>query len=142
MDLLDAPAPQAVPRPRRVGIYPAPLAAVLGDAGPQWRSLGLGVRQSILHQDRSGSVRLLSIPPGQAVPEHGHRGLELTLVLQGSFGDATGSFGVGDLEVADSGLEHVPVAGPGATCICLAATDAPLRFRSILARLTQRFARI
>ena len=76
------------------------------------------------------------------MPDHSHNGLELTLVLQGSFSDATGRFGVGDLEIADEDLEHTPVADPGDACICLAATDAPLRFRAIVPRLLQPLFRI
>ena len=45
--------------------------------------------------------------------------------------------GVGDVEIADEALDHTPVADAGAACICLAATDAPLRFRSFLPRLLQ-----
>ena len=87
-------------------------------------------------------MRLLYIPPGQSVPEHGHGGLELTLVLQGSFSDSEGSFGVGDVETAHGEIEHQPVAGQGAPCICLAATDAPLRFRGLIPRLLQPIFRI
>ncbi|MCV2870266.1 ChrR family anti-sigma-E factor [Defluviimonas sp. WL0002] len=134
--------PRQRPRPAAFGVFPAPLAEALHGRPPRWRSLGLGVRQCILHEDRTGSARLLFIPPEQAVPEHGHRGLELTLVLQGSFHDETDQFEVGDLEVADSDLTHVPVAGKGAPCICLAATNAPLRFKGFLPRLTQRLFRI
>jgi putative transcriptional regulator len=76
------------------------------------------------------------------VPDHGHNGIEMTLVLQGSFADETGTFGVGDLEVADEELEHTPVAGEGLPCICLAATDAPLRFRTLMPRLLQPLFRI
>lgn len=136
-------APPAQPeRPRRSGIYPAPLVEALKGAPPRWKSLGLGVRQCILHAGPEGSVRLLHIPAGQAVPEHGHNGVEATLVLQGSFRDETDSFDVGDVEVADSDLTHVPVAGPGEPCICLAATSAPLRFSGLVPRLTQRLFRI
>lgn len=141
MDRLDeAPAP--IIRYRRMGVYPGPVMAALEGRAPRWRALGLGVRQTILHEGDDGSVRLLHIPPEQAVPEHGHGGLELTLVLQGSFHDETGAFGVGDLEVADGEVAHMPVAGSGAPCICLAATDAPLRFKTLLPRLTQRYFRI
>lgn len=124
---------------QRSGVYPAPVVEALKGAPPRWKSLGLGVRQSILSSSREGSVRLLYIPSGQAVPDHSHNGLELTLVLQGSFSDATGRFGVGDLEVADQDLEHTPIADAGAPCICLAATDAPLRFTSLVPRLLQPF---
>ncbi len=141
LNLLDAPF---VPPPTypRSGVYPGPVMEALKGKPPRWKSLGLGVRQSILSSGREGSTRLLYIPPGQAVPDHSHNGLELTLVLQGSFSDATGRFGVGDLEVADQDVEHTPTADPGVPCICLAATDAPLRFNSLVPRLLQPFFRI
>ncbi|WP_323786365.1 ChrR family anti-sigma-E factor [Thalassovita sp.] len=142
LDLLDGPAPVSVPREPRSGIYPGPVMEALKGKLPRWKALGGGVRQQILSATDDGSVRLLFIPAGQAVPDHGHGGLELTLVLQGSFSDETGQFGVGDLEVADEDLEHVPVAGAGAPCICLAATDAPLRFNSLIPRLLQPLFRI
>jgi putative transcriptional regulator len=66
----------------------------------------------------------------------------LTLVLQGAFVDETDRFGPGDIEVANEDLQHMPVADIGADCICLAATDAPLRFRGLVPRMTQRFLRI
>ena len=121
----------------RSGVYPAPVVEALKGASPRWKSMGLGVRQSILGSGSDGSVRLLYIPPGKAVPDHGHNGLELTLVLQGSFHDDTGRFGVGDVEVADQNLEHTPVADEGPPCICLSATDMPLKFNSFMPRLLQ-----
>lgn len=136
----EAPEPEV--RKGRFGVFPAPVVEALKGHAPNWRSVGLGVRQCILYDGTMGSARLLSIPPQQAVPEHSHQGLELTLVLQGSFFDGTGEFGVGDLEVADETIEHIPTAGKGAPCICLAATDAPLRFKAWLPRITQRFFRI
>lgn len=141
LSALDGPPPADVARPRS-GIYPGPVMQALEGRAPKWRALGGGIRQSILHADGSGSVRLLQIPPGEAVPDHGHKGIEMTLVLQGSFSDETGHFGVGDVEIADEELDHTPVAGNGLPCICLAATDAPLRFHSFLPRLLQPIFRI
>lgn len=138
---LDRPY-NAKPPHRRSGIFPGPVMQALGGQPPKWRLLGGGIRQQILMADRSGSLRLLYIPPGRKVPEHSHRGLELTLVLQGSFHDSTGTFGLGDVEDADDAIEHQPIAGPGEACICLAATDAPLRFQSLLPRLLQPLFRI
>ncbi|SHK34614.1 anti-sigma factor, putative, ChrR family, partial [Lutimaribacter pacificus] len=85
-----------------------------------------------------------SLPwPSIAPPfTHSHKGLELTLVLQGSFSDATGRFGIGDVEVADQDLEHTPMAGEGPPCICLAATSMPLKFNAFLPRLLQPLFRI
>lgn len=141
LDLLDAPD-EEVPAFERVGVFPGPVMQALKGKPPRWKRLGGGVKQTILSADDTGSVRLLYIPPGQAVPDHTHGGLELTLVLQGSFSDETGRYGVGDLEVADEDLEHTPIADYGAPCICLAATDAPLKFRSILPRVLQPLFRI
>ena len=61
----------------------------------------------------------------------------MTLVLAGAFSDATGDYRRGDLQEADDSLEHKPHAAPGDDCICLAVTDAPLRFKSVAARLLQ-----
>lgn len=141
MGQLDAPV-RPEPVYRRAGVFPGPVMQALKGKAPKWKPVGMGVRQCILTAGQEGTVRLLYIPGGRAVPDHSHNGLELTLVLQGSFSDETGRFGVGDLEVADDHLEHTPIADEGAPCICLAATDAPLRFSSFLPRLVQPFIRI
>lgn len=106
----------------------------------QWRRLGRGAQHIPLVRGARGEVaRLLKIPAGQPVPEHGHNGLELTMVLCGSFTDGNERFARGDIETADASLVHQPVAEPGEDCVCLAVTDAPLHFRSPLARLVQPF---
>ncbi|MFZ1725097.1 MAG: ChrR family anti-sigma-E factor [Albidovulum sp.] len=138
----NAPRMESDPPYERSGVFPGPVMQMLKGKSPRWKSVGGGVRQTLLHADDEGSVRLLYIPPGKAVPDHGHNGIELTLVLQGAFTDETGRFGVGDLEVADDTLEHTPIAEWGAPCICLAATDAPLRFISLIPRLLQPLLRI
>lgn len=130
------------PRPRGDATYPTPVLEALKRKPPRWRSLGPGAKQCILETGKSGSVRLLHIAPGYAVPDHTHGGLELTLVLQGAFKDETGRFGRGDLEVADDDLEHTPIAEGGMPCICLAATDAPLKFSAFIPRLLQPMFRI
>jgi putative transcriptional regulator len=73
------------------------------------------------------SVRLLAIEPGRRMPRHTHEGLELTLVLQGSFADASGDYAKGDVATADASIDHQPQAGAGELCLCLAVEDAPLK---------------
>jgi len=141
LGLLDKPV-ASKPTYARTGVFPGPVMEALEGKSPRWKSLGLGVRQSILSAGSQGSARLLYIPPGQAVPDHSHNGLELTLVLQGSFSDSAGRFSVGDLEVADQDVEHTPTADAGAPCICIAATDAPLRFNSLIPQILQPLFRI
>lgn len=121
-------------------VLPEPLRSYAGGdiASLQWRSLGRGASQiHIRTADPETKVRLLRIPAGKPVPEHGHGGRELTLVLSGSFRDGDEVFARGDIEDADGDLTHQPVATPEADCICLAVTDAPLRFRSWLVRAIQ-----
>ncbi|MEY4780059.1 MAG: hypothetical protein RLZZ607_1372 [Pseudomonadota bacterium] len=144
MARLEVPVVSASPKAPRKTSLPSPVAAYVGgdlDA-VKWRALGGGVRQAILPTGPKATVRLLHIPAGQAVPDHGHRGMELTLVLRGAFRDATDRFGPGDLEIADEDLAHKPVAEVGEDCICLAATDAPLRFAGFMPRLLQPLFRI
>ncbi|MCM2291799.1 ChrR family anti-sigma-E factor [Allorhizobium sp. BGMRC 0089] len=121
-------------------VLPEPLRSYVGGDvdGLRWKALGRGAYHiPIRTQDGETNVRLLRIPAGKPVPEHSHGGRELTLVLKGSFHDETGEFRRGDLEDADDTLEHQPIAGKDEDCICLAVTDAPLRFKSRLLRFIQ-----
>ena len=54
-----------------------------------------------------------------------------------AFRDETARFAAGDVEVADEDLQHKPVAEIGHDCICLAATNAPLRFSAWIPRVAQ-----
>jgi putative transcriptional regulator len=131
---------QPAPRHDTKQVLPQPLRGYLGcdlDDLP-WRRLGQGAYQlRIPTSERMTTARLLRIPAGRPVPEHSHGGLELTLVLLGAFSDATGHYGRGDFQEADENLEHQPHAAPGEDCICLAVTDAPLRFKSLAVRIVQ-----
>ncbi|MFT6944393.1 MAG: putative transcriptional regulator [Yoonia sp.] len=122
-------------------IFPGPLQDYVSSDldSLKWRKVGGGVSQLVLKTSDDASVRLLRIPAGTKVPDHGHRGTELTLVLQGAFTDEQERFRTGDVEVANEDMNHTPIAEAGMDCICLAATDAPLRFNGIVPRLVQRF---
>lgn len=144
MALIEA-APAFDVAPKQSGkVLPQPLYDYIGGdlENVRWKPVGGGVRQSVLDVDGGAQVRLLSIPGGAAMPDHGHNGLELTLVLQGAFKDEDDRFGRGDIEVADEDLHHTPIAEVGQECICLAATDAPLRFKGLIPRIAQKFAGI
>jgi putative transcriptional regulator len=121
------------------GAAPAPLARLLPREldNVRWRRLGLGVWHHRLAVAGRGGLGLLKVAPGRVVPEHGHAGAELTLVLRGSFHDATGRYLPGDVADLDETIEHKPIADPGRECICLVASERPSRFRGLLARLLQ-----
>lgn len=143
--LIAQSAPHADPAPRpREAVFPQPLReAAGGDLGAvRWRNIGMGSKQCILSDDGHASVRLMSIPPGVHLPDHGHDGMELTLVLQGAFQDGGRAYRRGDVALADEGVEHAPAVIGEDTCICLAAADNRLRFQTWLPRLAQPFLRI
>lgn len=122
-------------------VLPQPLADYVGGSldNVNWRPVGMGVKQARLETSGDATARLLYIPAGTAVPDHGHRGIELTLVLKGAFSDEDGRFARGDIEIAHEDLQHTPIADVSEDCICLAVTDAPLRFKGLLPRLAQPF---
>ena len=126
------------------GVLPSPLQDYVGGdlESIKWRAVGMGVRQAILPTSKEASARLLYIPAGTAMPDHGHHGLEMTMVLQGAFVDDDEYFARGDVEIAGEETEHMPVADVGQDCICLAVTDGKLKFNSVLPRLMQPFLRI
>lgn len=133
-------APSELRTSARSSSIPEPLRSYLGGDIDQlrWRALGLGAYHYPVKTSESAiSVRLLRIPAGKPVPEHSHNGRELTLVLSGAFRDGEDIFGPGDFEETDEAINHQPIAQPGEDCICLAVTDAPLKFRSRLVRLIQ-----
>lgn len=121
-------------------ILPKPLRDYVGgdvDA-IRWQRLGKGAAQLRLRTgDSETQVRLLRIPAGKPVPEHSHSGREITVVLSGAFHDGQTLFARGDVEEADDDIQHIPTATPDADCICLAVTEAPLRFRSWVVRAIQ-----
>lgn len=126
------------PQPKDIVLH-GPLKAY--DYG-RWRWLGPGVSACHIHipgQQNTGA-RLLRIAPGARIPEHGHTGMEFTQVLRGSFSDGHHEYRPGDFCEADSALDHQPVAGPEAECICIAAIEGRMRFNGILGRLIQPFA--
>ena len=127
----------------RCGDVPTPLSRLAGsDLGSiRWKRLGLGIWHLPLplSDNATGDLLLIKVAPGQVMPEHGHGGSELTLVLSGSYTDEIGRFGVGDVADLDTEVEHSPVADRETGCICLIASEEKARFKGVFARLVQPF---
>lgn len=127
----EAPCNEALPEPLRQRLdadY---------DALP-WKPMTPGIQQVRIDVGE-GNLRLFRIAPGACMPIHSHHGSELTLVLKGSYSDEIGRFCSGDIADLDPDVEHQPIADRDQDCICVIATDAPLKFRGILPRLFQPF---
>lgn len=126
---------------RRQSDLPLPLQRFLPDGleSVRWKWTGPGVATADLAWSAKGSSRLMlmRVAAGRRVPEHGHGGQELTLILSGAYRDRFGLFAAGDIADHDEDIEHQPIAEPGEDCICLVAVDARLSFRGRLMRLLQ-----
>jgi putative transcriptional regulator len=135
-----SPKPEAPSCACTNAIIPDPLRSYLGgDLNDlHWKRLAPRVQQIAIDTlDKRSRARLLRFQSGLKVPSHGHNGRELTLILTGSLCDREAVLYRGDIAETDERTEHQPFAGPGEDCICLAVTDAPLRFKSMFARLLQ-----
>lgn len=126
---------------------PAPIARHIAAKMPQtpcWAERVKGIE--IIDVPLDGACRdhlqIMKIAPAAATPEHSHRGIEITLVLDGAFSDHTGSYGAGTLLVIHDGQSrHKPVACENQGCVCIVAGDAPLRFTQRWWRLLNPFMR-
>lgn len=122
---------------------PGPLADAIRSSldTVEWKRLGPGVwhHQIPIRNASGGELRLIKVAPGQKLPEHGHSGAEMTLVLRGSYSDASGTYRAGDVAEMDDTHEHEPVADAVDGCVCLIAVEGKLRFKSRIARMVQPF---
>jgi putative transcriptional regulator len=126
----------------RRGDVPAPLEKFIGDVPLQdlpWKrkAPGIAMHDLKMASPEGGRLLLMRIAAGKAMPEHGHGGEELTLILSGAYRDRIGYFGPGDVADLAEDIEHKPIVEPDAECFCLVATEAPTRFKSFAARLMQ-----
>ena len=139
LDAPEAPAEAMPPWPASNGDLrlPRPLRDYVAGSldSLDWHQRGGIAEASLLPERDSFKTRLMRIRPKTAIPEHSHHGSEYTLVLTGGFSDHTGHFVRGDVAIADPAVQHKPIADPGEDCVCLAVTDAPLRFTGPIARL-------
>lgn len=92
--------------------------------------------------DPNFEFALYHIKAGGKIPEHTHRGSEMTLVLEGGFSDADGSYHEGDFLFRSPGDVHAPTAVQSEDCICVAVLDAPLRFTGWKHRWMNPFLRL
>ena len=107
----------------------------------RWRHYGTAAEAEIPIRAPGYRTTLVRVRAGRMVPRHTHEGNELTVVLEGAFHDEAGHYRRGDLAIADSSVDHRPMADDGQDCLCLAVTDAPLRLTGRFGRLLNPFVR-
>lgn len=121
-------------------MLPDPLAHYLGMAGDEipWKTLVKGLQQYRVKLPKgAGEIRLLRARPKMKFLKHGHRGMELTMVLKGAYRDETGEYHRGDVSDLAEDIEHQPKVLSGEECICIIASERPARYSDLLPRLLQ-----
>lgn len=128
-------------RPPAAASPPAPPTARRVPFGRElWLGPGMGVRKA--RMEGGDFLYQLRLPAGQETFPHGHHGVEFTAVLKGAFNDGFETYEAGDFAEADQDLEHKPHVEAGGECICLIASDRPVRTTDLVGRLIQLVARV
>ena len=139
------PPPTVAPLPRVASsTIPSPLSDYVDAdlASLNWSKGIGGLSKHVLPMNNSPlHTFLLKMGAGRKLPTHTHRGYEMTLILEGAYTDHLGEFCPGDFVELDGSVTHQPVIAEGSDCICLAVTDAPVRFTEGWARLLNPFLR-
>ena len=84
-------------------------------------------------------VAFQRISSGGKVVEHDHRGLEVTMVLCGSFSDEDGVYSQGDFLVRNAGEVHRPTATQNQDCLCISVVAAPVKVTGLFGKLVNPF---
>ena len=136
------PAPKKSVLPEDIDI-PAHLLECIEckPCDPRWKTFypGLAIYELPL-ECRQSRARFIKGQPAAKLPHHEHRGLEITLVLDGAYEDETGFYQRGDLVVIDETIEHSTVACGQHGVMAMVVTSQPVRFHG-LARLLNPFIR-
>ncbi|MGI2147033.1 ChrR family anti-sigma-E factor [Shewanella baltica] len=98
-----------------------------------WQILGKVSRMRFDLDEMNTRASLLHIDAQGEIPQHTHKGYELTLLLAGAFSDLNGDYVPGDFIVLDSQHHHSPKTVDG--CLCYTVLDAPLHFTKGLSKL-------
>jgi len=108
-----------------------------------WKKITRSLSISYLKTgDPNYEFALYHIKAGGRIPEHTHRGSEMTLILEGGFSDAQGSYHQGDFIFREACDVHAPTALQSEDCICLAVLDAPLKFTDWKYRVMNPFLQL
>lgn len=134
---------QAMLNAKKAGINAEHLPKVVKKLLPprlRWQKLSNALRSArLLTGQNTYEVAFHKISKGGKVIEHDHRGLEVTLVLEGSFSDEEGIYSPGDFIVKAPGQAHRPTASQNQDCLCLSVCEAPVKVTGLLGKLINPF---
>ncbi len=123
-----------------LAMLPRSVQKLVPGGRADWRPLisSLEVAQIPCGETRF-ELSLHRIKAGGRSFQHDHKGLEITVVLRGSFSDGDGVYQEGDFIVREPGDVHMPIATQNEECVCLSACEAPIRLTGMLTRVLNPF---
>ena len=89
-----------------------------------------------------GKANFIYMEKGGKVPEHTHKGTEMTLVIDGQYGDGVANYDCGDFTLLDGQHNHLPHSEADEGCLVFTIVDKPLYFTSGIARLLNPFSHL
>jgi len=117
---------------------PPPTTMRIPFGRAQWLAPGMTIRKAKL--GGGDLLYLLQLPGGIRTVPHGHVGMEFTTVLEGAYNDEAGRFAAGDFAEMTEEIDHRPTVAPGQPCVCLIASEKPMRMTTLGGRLVQWIA--
>ena len=122
---------------------PHVIRKMLSDQPLHWKRVNTHLKSASLTSGQNQyAVSLQNIQAGGRVPEHNHRGSEITVVLKGSFSDEDGIYHAGDFLLRQPGDIHRPRASDNEDCLCLSIEQAPVKLTGFIGRLINPFLKI
>lgn len=108
----------------------------------EWSEVTPGLQQCVVATSNGIEASFLRCRAGKRWPRRDdrnsdQRGLEVTLVLQGGFGDAQGHYLRGDIAVADDAMDPRSVVDPNEEAILFVVRDSGRRLNGSLMRGAQ-----
>lgn len=102
-----------------------------------WLAPGMGIRKAS-EGGKGELLYLLRLPSGQRTLPHGHGGTEFTTVLRGAYTDDGEIYAAGDFCELDASVDHQPHVSSDSECVCMIASERPMRMTTRVGRLVQR----
>lgn len=112
------------------------------DGSLKWQRASISLKIArLLTGQQQYEVLFQHMRSGGTVFEHDHKGVEVTLVLQGSFSDEDGIYHEGDFLVRQPGDIHKPTATLNQDCLCLSVAEAPVHITGVVGKLVNPFVK-
>lgn len=120
--------------PRSLGRYAEKTGNWSKLVGKLWQApvnIGGLTKATFIYMEKGGSV-----------PEHTHKGSEMTLVINGSFSDGMSEYRNGDFIELNNNHTHAPYSDDDEGCLVFSIVSQPLHFTSGVARLLNPFSQL